>query len=99
MDDSTLHVKLAVVRDGAKKLADCGDQMTGVLHAVARRQDDLLDVWTGPAAKISETKWAGIETEFRRHVEQLSGFAQSLRSAADNFEKQDTVGEEGSRNV
>ncbi|NNG97133.1 WXG100 family type VII secretion target [Gordonia araii] len=51
MDDSKLHVEPAVVRDGAKTLADCGDEMTGVLHSVAKLHGDLLDVWTGPAAK------------------------------------------------
>ncbi|WP_396912338.1 WXG100 family type VII secretion target [Mycolicibacterium sp.] len=99
MDDSTLHVELAVVRDGAKALDDCSDQMTGVLHSVARLHDDLLGVWTGPAAKVSETMWSDTETVVREHIEQLSGLAQSLQSASDNFEKQDSGNGEESRNV
>lgn len=96
MDDSTLHVQLAVVRSGAKALADYGDQMTGVLCSIARLQDDLLGVWTGPAAKVSETVWSESETEFHRHIEQLGSLAHSLQSAADSFEKQDIANGGGS---
>lgn len=99
MDDSTLHVELAVVRDGAKALADCGDQMTGALYSVVQLQDQLLGVWTGPAAKVSETMWSETEPEFRKHIAQLSRLAQSLQTAADNFEKQDSGNGEGARNV
>ena len=99
MDDSTLHVTFAVVRHGANNLADYGDQMTGVLYSVAQLQDGLSGVWTGPAAKNSATMWSETETEFRNHIGQLGGLAQSLQSAADNFQKQDSGNEGGSRNV
>ena len=70
-------------------MANCGYEMNGVLQSISKLHGELLDVWTGPAATLSQTHWSDTEPRFKKHIETLDGHAQALRSAADTFEGAD----------
>ena len=44
MDDSTLHVEPAALRDGATALANCGYEMNGVLQSISKLHGELLSL-------------------------------------------------------
>jgi WXG100 family type VII secretion target len=85
-----LQVSTEALMSAAVAARSHADSMNRELDDVARRVDDLLDVWKGGAATSYGDSWRDLHTAVRQIIDELSSIGDGLGVSARQYTTTDS---------